>query len=137
MSGVDGTPGCSRRCLLAGAGATAGLAGAVLGGAPVQAAGKAAGKAVIATSKVPVGGGVVVGARGVVVTQPRKGSFRVFSARCTHAGCQVGQVVDRRIECPCHGSAFAIATGAPVAGPASTPLAKVAFTITKGRVYLR
>lgn len=122
---------CSRRCLVAGS-VGLGLAGPVL----IAASAEAAGKAVIATSKVPVGGGVVVADRGVVVTQPKAGRFRVFTAVCTHEGCTVGEVTDQRIVCPCHGSQFAIGSGKPVAGPAQTPLAKKAFTIKKGKIFL-
>lgn len=122
---------CSRRCLVAGS-LGMGLAGPLL----IQEAADAAGRAVIATSKVPVGGGVVVADRGVVVTQPKAGRFRVFTATCTHAGCTVGEVADRRIVCPCHGSQFAIGSGKPVAGPAQSPLAKKAFTIKKGKIFL-
>ena len=92
--------------------------------------------ALVRTSKVPVGGGVIIAGRGVVVTQPRAGRFHVFSAYCTHQGCLVSQVVDRRIDCPCHGSQFSIASGAPVAGPAPTPLPKRPFKIVNGKIYL-
>lgn len=122
---------CSRRCLVTGS-LGLGLSGPLV----VAGAAEAAGKAVVATADVPVGGGVVVAERGVVVTQPRAGRFRVFSATCTHAGCTVGEVVDRRIDCPCHGSQFAIGSGKPVAGPAPTALAKRAFTIKKGKIVL-
>lgn len=119
---------CSRRCLLAGS--------AALGVPLVLAEPAAAARAVIATADVPVGGGVVVASRKVVVTQPRAGRFRVFSAVCTHAGCTVGSVEDRQIVCPCHGSRYAIATGEPVAGPAPSALPKRAFHIKRGRIFL-
>jgi Rieske Fe-S protein len=45
-------------------------------------------------------------------------------------------MADRRIDCPCHGSPFAIGNGAPVAGPATTPLPKRPFTIVNGKIYL-
>lgn len=122
---------CSRRCLVTGA-VGLGLTGPL----PLEGAAAAAGRAVIATANVPIGGGVVVADRGVVVTQPREGRFRVFSATCTHAGCTVAEVVDRRINCPCHGSQFAIGSGKPVAGPAPTPLERKAFTIKKGKIFL-
>lgn len=120
----------SRRGLITAA--SVGVAGPLV----VDEAVAAAGRAVIATSKVPVGGGVVVSGRGVVVTQPRKGRFRVFSASCTHAGCPVSGVADRRINCPCHGSQFAISNGAAVTGPATTSLPARAFTIKRGKIYL-
>ena len=120
----------SRRNLICAA--SVGVAGPLI----IDDAATAAGGAVIAVVKVPVGGGVVVTQRGVVVTQPRKGRFRVFSARCTHAGCAVSQVVDRRINCPCHGSQFAISDGSAVTGPAGTPLPQRSFKIRLGKLYL-
>ena len=108
----------------------------VVGPLVIDDAASAAGNAVIAVANVPVGGGVVVTRRGVVVTQPRKGRFRVFSATCTHAGCTVSSVVARRINCPCHGSQFAISNGAAVAGPARTSLPSRSFVIRRGKLYL-
>jgi Rieske Fe-S protein len=70
-----------------------------------------------------VGGGTVFPDKKVVVTQPTPGSYRAFSAICTHQSCTVNKVVDGTIDCPCHGSKFAITTGAPVHGPATRPLA--------------
>jgi Rieske Fe-S protein len=74
------------------------------------------------TTDVPVGGGVVLADLGVVVTQPQAGTFKAFSAVCTHQGCTVGSVDNGTINCPCHGSAFNIADGSVANGPASRPL---------------
>lgn len=74
------------------------------------------------TDDIPVGGGTVFGDRDVVVTQPEAGEFRAFSATCTHQGCTVGEVSDGTINCPCHGSKFAVADGSVVDGPAGKPL---------------
>jgi nitrite reductase/ring-hydroxylating ferredoxin subunit len=122
----------SRRAVLAAAsvGVSAPLLIAQADGADASTA------ALIKTSKVPVGGGVILAGRSVVVTQSRAGHFHVFSAICTHQGCLVSQVANRRIDCPCHGSQFSIASGAPVAGPATTPLAKRPFKIVDGKIYL-
>lgn len=120
----------SRRCVVCAVPAGAALP------LVVDTSATAAGTKVIATSKVPVGGGVVVAKKGVVVTQPKAGKFRVFSATCTHQGCTVGSVADGKISCPCHGSQFAIGNGAVVAGPAQDPLPKRAFTIKDGFVHL-
>jgi Rieske Fe-S protein len=122
----------SRRAVLAAA--SVGVTTTLLVGEADEA--DAATGALIRTSKVPVHGGVVLAGHGVVVTQPRAGHFHVFSAYCTHAGCLVSQVAHRRIDCPCHGSQFSIATGAPVAGPAPTPLRKRSFKIVGGKIYL-
>jgi Rieske Fe-S protein len=85
--------------------------------------GQAAG--IVSTADVPVGGGVVLADQQLVVTQPSEGSFVGFSAVCTHAGCVVKDVSDGTINCPCHGSKFAVADGSVVDGPAPSPLPPV------------
>ena len=70
--------------------------------------GGAGGGTTVAASDVPVGEGKILSAEKVVVTQPSKGSFKAFSAVCTHQGCIVQTVTDGRINCPCHGSAFSV-----------------------------
>lgn len=103
----------------------------------VDSSASAAGKRVIATSKVPVGGGVILTKKNLVATQPTAGKFRVFSATCTHQGCQVTSVSDKKIGCPCHGSQFAISNGSVVTGPATEPLPRRAITIKDGIIYLK
>jgi Rieske Fe-S protein len=61
---------------------------------------------------------------------------RAFSAVCTHVGCILSQVTGRTIDCPCHGSKFAITSGAVVAGPAPTPLPRKQIEIVDGRIVL-
>ncbi len=82
------------------------------------------------TTDVPVGGGVVLGDLGVVVTQPQAGRFKAFSAVCTHQGCTVSSVENGTINCPCHGSAFNIADGSVANGPASRPLDAKKITVS-------
>ena len=124
--------GMTRRAVLAGgcgavcAAALTACAGYGSGGpapAPVPAADPTAGpSALAAVADVPVGGGVVIAAQDVVVTQPVAGEFTAFSATCTHQGCTVNEVAVGTINCPCHGSRFAVADGSPTAGPATRPL---------------
>jgi Rieske Fe-S protein len=90
--------------------------------APAPAAGGAA-AALVSTKDVPVGGGVIFADQDVVVTQPAAGTFKAFTATCTHQGCKVGEVAGGTINCPCHGSKFAIADGSVTDGPAKKPLA--------------
>lgn len=90
--------------------------------------------ALIETSRVPVGGGVVLSGQSVVVTQPSRGSFRGFSSKCTHAGCGVGSVSGGNIVCPCHGSTFAITDGHVTKGPARTSLGRVSVKVVDGWV---
>lgn len=88
----------------------------------------------IATSEVPVGGGVIEGE--VVITQPTEGEFKAFTAICTHQGCLVGDVAEGTINCPCHASQFSIEDGSVVTGPAPTALAAVDFRLAGGRIVV-
>jgi Rieske Fe-S protein len=118
----------SRRTVLAGAAAVGAVAstGVLAGcaddntptaGVPTAGESRPAGT-ITQTSEVPVGGGkvVVLADSKVVVTQPTEGTFKAFSAICTHAGCTVGGVTDGVIRCPCHGSEFDVATGEVLRG---------------------
>lgn len=80
------------------------------------------GEELASTSDIPVGGGKIFKDRKIVVTQPKKGDFKAFSAICTHQGCTVNTVADGTIDCPCHGSRFSVENGAVKAGPAPRPL---------------
>ncbi|MEO7979536.1 MAG: Rieske (2Fe-2S) protein [Sporichthyaceae bacterium] len=155
--GGDGVGGTSRRHVLglvvvAGAGlpvlaacgggsdttATSGTSGK-----PPAASGSSAAPAgpLVATGDVPVDGGVILDARKIVVTQPTKGTFKAFSAVCTHQSCTVSTVEKGAVICPCHQSAFSITDGAPTTnpvtgkrGPAPSPLAEIAVTVQGGQV---
>jgi Rieske Fe-S protein len=114
----------SRRTVLTGA-AALGAAGVLTacgasGGGGGGLGTDSSGPVTVPTSDVPVGGGKVVGA--AVVTQPQAGTFKAFSSTCTHQGCTVGGVADGVIVCPCHGSAFSVADGSVVRGPATAAL---------------
>lgn len=95
------------------------------------------GKRLASTSDIPVGGGKVFGADKVVVTQPAPGTFKAFSAICTHQGCTVNKVADGTIDCPCHGSKYAIADGSVVHGPAQRSLAARQITVSGDAVVLQ
>ncbi|MDJ1370550.1 QcrA and Rieske domain-containing protein [Gulosibacter molinativorax] len=81
-------------------------------------------------AEVPVGGGVVIKASEVVVTQPTEGQFLAFTAICTHQGCVLTDVQDRGAHCGCHGSYYDISTGEPVAGPAQEPLTSIPVAVS-------
>jgi Rieske Fe-S protein len=85
--------------------------------------------ALAATSDVPEGGGKVIDGKNIVITQPKAGTFKAFTAVCTHQGCIVNSVANGTIDCPCHGSKFSIKDGSVVNGPASSPLAPVAIKV--------
>jgi Rieske Fe-S protein len=90
-----------------------------------------------ATSEIPVGGGKVFSGQKVVVTQPSAGTFKAFSAICTHQGCAVSEVADGTIDCPCHGSKYAVADGSVVQGPARRPLAARQVAVSGNDVLLQ
>ncbi|MFI6603110.1 Rieske (2Fe-2S) protein [Nonomuraea sp. NPDC050536] len=117
-------PGIGRREVIGAAGvAVCGLALTACGGGskPTSAAG-IKGKVIAKTADVPVGGGHLVDEWKIMVTQPKQGVYKAFSAVCTHAGCTVGSPEDDVMTCPCHGSEFSCDTGQPVKGPAKAPL---------------
>ncbi|MFG2880005.1 Rieske (2Fe-2S) protein [Streptomyces sp. NPDC048337] len=88
-----------------------------------------AGKVIAKAADVPVGGGTILKEEKLVVTQPTAGSFRCFTAVCTHQGCLVNKVEAGTIDCPCHGSKFQMADGAVAHGPATRPLAETKITV--------
>lgn len=94
------------------------------------------GDALAKTSDIPVGGGKVFAARKVVVTQPEEGTFKAFSAICTHQGCTVKDVAGGTINCPCHGSKYRVADASVAAGPAPRPLAPERITVENGSIHL-
>ncbi|MFI5639135.1 Rieske (2Fe-2S) protein [Streptomyces goshikiensis] len=95
-----------------------------------QGSAPAAGKALLKTADVPVGGGTVLKEQKLVVTQPTAGSYRCFTAVCPHQGCLVNKVENGTIDCPCHGSEFKVTDGAVVKGPATRPLAEKKINVT-------
>jgi nitrite reductase/ring-hydroxylating ferredoxin subunit len=90
----------------------------------------------VATSSVPVGGGVILNNADYVVTQPSKGTFRAFTSICTHMRCTVAEVSGGFIRCSCHGSQFSIKDGSVANPPASQPLAEHKVTVSDGKVFV-
>ena len=99
-----------------------------------ESSGAAAGGALIATADVPVGSGVILEAEKVVVTQPKAGKFKAFTAVCTHQSCTVASVKADRISCACHGSAFSAKDGSVLGGPATRPLKEIAVSVEGDQV---
>ncbi|MEU4549080.1 ubiquinol-cytochrome c reductase iron-sulfur subunit [Nonomuraea dietziae] len=121
----------TRRALIIRGGVT-GAGALFLWASPAEAA---AGPVLSKTRSIPVGGGKILRGK-YVVTQPTKGTFRAFSAVCTHQGCTVASVSGGTINCPCHGSKFSISTGAVVNGPAKRALARRRIKVSKGVIRL-
>lgn len=55
-------------------------------------------------------------------------SLKVFSNKCTHAGCRINQEINGELVCPCHGSRYDSSTGKVLQGPAGLPLSAIPFT---------
>jgi len=134
-------PESTRRGMLVGVGLV-GIAGTLsaCGGSKDDSSGDASkssgGAALGKTSDIPVGGGKIFKSEKVVVTQPKQGEFKCFSAVCTHRGCPVGSVSGGKIHCPCHGSAFNVTDGSVAHGPADKPLASKSVTVQNGELKL-
>jgi Rieske Fe-S protein len=85
---------------------------------------------------IPVGGGRVYPDLRVVVTQPIPGEFRGFGIVCTHDSCELNAVKNGTINCPCHGSRYAITDGSVVRGPARTGLRTEKVAVQGDQVVL-
>jgi len=145
----DGTGPTSRRAMLAGAGA-AGVAvtlaacgtepnatppndpPATTGGAPATTAASpaATGGGGIKKADIPVNGGKIFADQNTVVTQPAAGTFKAFTATCTHQGCPVASVSNGTINCNCHGSQYSIKDGSVKKGPATKGLTPKTATVS-------
>lgn len=95
-----------------------------------------AGEVLAALGDIPVGGGIVFADKGVVVTVPREGKVKAFSATCPHAGCAVSEVSGGTINCNCHGSKFKVTDGSVAGGPAPKGLAAVKVKVRGDKVTL-
>jgi Rieske Fe-S protein len=133
----------SRRTVLTGTGAAAVAAlsgcaeygeGSGAGSAPASV--PPSGQALAKTADIPVGGGKIFEQAKVVVTQPTAGTFKCFSAVCTHQGCLVTSVDSGTINCNCHGSKFAVADGSVTNGPAGSPLPAQQITVSGDAIQL-
>lgn len=74
-------------------------------------------------------------ARYAVADVPGPDVLIVYSASCTHTGCEINGWDDetRRLKCPCHDSQFDVADAARVVnGPAPRPLAMLRVAMEDG-----
>jgi Rieske Fe-S protein len=94
------------------------------------------GTALAKTSDIPEGGGKIFKDQGVVVTQPTAGTYKAFSAKCTHQGCAVADIANGVIVCPCHKSEFSVADGSVKKGPATKPLPAEQITVSGDSITL-
>jgi cytochrome b6-f complex iron-sulfur subunit len=88
-----------------------------------------------ALADIPDGGGLIVdGPDGKALLVRNGNEVKAFNASCTHQGTIVSQPQDGVAECPNHGSQFQMSDGAPVKGPATSPLAELPVTVEGDRV---
>lgn len=92
------------------------------------------GEVLAGVDEVPVGGGVVLEGKGIVITQPTEGEFKAFSSTCTHQQATVGPVDEGGIHCSRHGSVFDTSDGSVTGGPASSALPQVEITVDGGNI---
>ena len=128
IAGSQPAQGSSTPAAAGGSSAAAGGSSAAAGRNSAAAA--SSGPVVLArTADIPVGGGKILTDKKIVITEPQSGTFKAFTAVCTHQGCIVDSVSGGTINCPCHGSKFSIVNGSVVNGPAPSPLAPVGIEV--------
>jgi Rieske Fe-S protein len=113
---VAGLTSCTNYSTTSASEPSAATSGGALGGSS-----SAAGPLTVKEAEIPVGSGKIFPDAQAVITQPKKGEFKAFSAVCTHMGCLVDSVTNT-INCPCHGSKYSITDGSVVNPPAPQPL---------------
>ncbi|MER7005583.1 Rieske (2Fe-2S) protein [Dactylosporangium sp. NPDC000555] len=88
-------------------------------------------------SDIPVKGGkIVTVGGGIVITQPEPGTFKAFTAICTHQLCVVTDVANNSINCKCHGSTFSAVDGSVTNPPAPAKLDEKKLRIDGEDIYL-
>jgi nitrite reductase/ring-hydroxylating ferredoxin subunit len=87
------------------------------------------------TSAIAVRSGktFTVGGKKILITQPKKGTFKAFLAVCTHAGAALTGATNNEIQCVSHGAKFDAESGMAKA-VASRALGKVSVSVSKGNV---
>lgn len=87
--------------------------------------------AVAKITDIPIGSGKKFDVDGtpILITQPRVGEFRGFSAICTHAGYVMNNMANSEIKCDNHGAVYSADDGSVLSGPAPRALGKVEVTV--------
>jgi cytochrome b6-f complex iron-sulfur subunit len=84
---------------------------------------------------IPDGGGLIVDSPDGKALLVRNGNeVKAYNASCTHQGTPVNPPKDGLAECPNHGSQFQVSDGAPVKGPATSPLAELTVKVEGDQV---
>ncbi|MEO3977122.1 Rieske (2Fe-2S) protein [Streptomyces sp. CAU 1734] len=87
-----------------------------------------------AADAVPVGGAKLYREQRLIVSCPEEGTYKAFSAQCTHAGCLLDKIENNEGNCPCHGSRFDVTSGKALVGPATVPLPEVRIKVEGGKL---
>jgi len=69
----------------------------------------------------------------IVVNEPE--STHVYSAHCTHLGCEINEFKEGKFVCPCHGSEYS-KSGDVLRGPAYKPLEQVTYHFDKNKEFI-
>jgi nitrite reductase/ring-hydroxylating ferredoxin subunit len=87
--------------------------------------------AVAKITDIPISSGKKFDVEGtpILITQPRVGEFRGFSAICTHAGFVMNNMANSEIKCDNHGAVYSAEDGSVLSGPAPRALGKVEVTV--------
>jgi nitrite reductase/ring-hydroxylating ferredoxin subunit len=129
----------SRRSVLLGVASSFAAVG--LTGLSQAAANAAKTYTVCKTSDIPIRSGKTfkVGNRNILITQPKKGTFRAFIANCTHQGGALRGAKNNEIVCPLHRAKFNADSGrtTPDTPQAASALKKVTVTVSAGSVRVR
>jgi Rieske Fe-S protein len=128
-------------CVVSGVGAAVSACGRSgsgpdVSGPPVLPSADGCARAFARVGDIPLGGGRVFPDVRVVITQPVAGEFKAFGIVCTHDGCELDGVSGGTINCPCHGSRFAITDGSVVQGPARSALRQETVAVHGGCIVL-
>ncbi|MEU2724311.1 Rieske (2Fe-2S) protein [Streptomyces smyrnaeus] len=83
---------------------------------------------------VPVGGAKLYAEQKLLVSQPKKGDFKGFSAVCTHQGSTLNEIDGEVAVCPLHGSRFQVDSGKVAEGPATKALPSVPVKVENGKL---
>jgi nitrite reductase/ring-hydroxylating ferredoxin subunit len=115
-----------------------GMAAIGLTGLSATAANAAKTYTVCKTSAIPVRSGktFTVGGKKILITQPKKGTFKAFLAVCTHQGGALDGASNNEIMCNLHGAKFDAETGMAKA-VAPRALGKVTASVAGGSVRVR
>ena len=131
--------GLSRRSFLSAIAVAAGSVGLTSLATSAEAASKK--YKICATKDIKVGGAssfrIASGKNMMVlITQPKKGTFRAFDQRCTHDGYAVNSIEGKNLICQAHGALFDMDSGSVRRGPARRSLTKYTVTVEKNFVYV-